>query len=297
MVITTTTKLNNGIEIPTVGLGVYQVSPEECYNSVLNALKQNYRHIDTAAIYKNEADVGRAIKDSGVPRSEIFITTKLWVGDIGATGSVAKALERSLQALGVEYIDLWIIHSPIPGKRVQAYQEMETLYEQGKVRAIGVSNYGVHHLEELLAVCKVKPAVNQIEMTPFLQRREIVALCKQHGIVIEAYSPLTRAKKLGHPVVVKVAQNVGKGPAQVLIRWGLQKGFVSLPKTVSEKRLAENYAVFDWSISDEDMAALDELEENFVTGWDPITWDAKDTSLTQWIGNKVFTTALSFVKS
>ncbi|KAI9349097.1 NADP-dependent oxidoreductase domain-containing protein [Obelidium mucronatum] len=275
----TTTLLNNGLRIPSVGLGVYKATPEDCYKTVLAALKAGYRHIDTAAFYKNEADVGRAVKDSGVPRSEIWITTKLAINEMRTPTA---SFHKSLKLLDTEYIDLYLIHAPIHGKRIEAWKEMEVLQKQGLVKSIGVSNFNVAHLKELIASSTTVPAVNQIELNPFLQHEDITKYCKEQGIVVQAYSPLTKARKLDDPVLVGVSTKLNKTPAQVLIKWGLMKGFVTLPKTVNPTRLIENLSVFDWTIPDEQMAQLDALECNFVTEWDPTQWGRRDASWGQW---------------
>ncbi|ORY51333.1 2,5-didehydrogluconate reductase [Rhizoclosmatium globosum] len=280
----TTTLLNNGLRIPSVGLGVYKASPEDTYKTVLAALKAGYRHIDTAAFYQNEPDVGRAIKESGIPRSEIWVTTKLHIGEMR---NPTEAFNKSLERLGTGYIDLYLIHAPIQGRRLQAWKEMEVIYQEGKAKSIGVSNFNIAHLEELINSSTVVPAVNQIELNPFLQHVDITEFCKSKGIVVQAYSPLTKARKLDDPTLVEVSTGLGKTPAQVLIKWGLQKGYVTLPKTVNPTRLVENISVFDWTISAEDMKKLDALECNFVTEWDPTQWGTKNETWGQWAIEKV----------
>ncbi len=262
-------QLNSGAEIPRVGFGVYLAARgEETQRAVGEALRVGYRHIDTAQVYGNEEDVGVAVRDSGVPRSELFITTKLWNDDQGYEGAL-QAFDASLARLGIEYLDLYLLHWPVPGKRLDSWRALEHLAEDGRVRAVGVSNFMVHHLEELLAAATLPPAVNQIEVSPFLQQREVRSYCEEHGIVVEAYSPLTKAKRLDDPTVAAVAEAVGRSPAQVLLRWGLQSDMVVLPKSVRPERIAENAALFDFGIAPDDMARLDALEEGLVTGWDP----------------------------
>jgi diketogulonate reductase-like aldo/keto reductase len=269
MTIASTIRLKNGVEIPQVGLGVFQSARgEETRRAVHNALRLGYRHIDTARVYGNEQDAGAAVRESGVPRAEIFVTTKLWNDDQGYD-STLRAFDASLSRIGLEYIDLYLLHWPVPRKRLESWRALEKLLADGRVRAIGVSNFMVRHLEELLAHAKVIPAVNQIEVSPFLQQRDVRERCQEHGIVVEAYSPLTKGKRLRHPVVAGVAQRVGRSPAQVLLRWGLQHGLIVLPKSTHAERIAENAALFDFELSTEDMATLDELEEGLVTGWDP----------------------------
>ena len=264
----TTLQLSSGARIPQVGLGVWQTpSGAITRQAVAAALDAGYRHIDTARIYGNEADVGAAVRDSGVARKAVFVTTKLWNADQGYDGAL-RALDASLERLGLDYVDLYLIHWPVAGKRLDSWRALERLHEEGRARSIGVSNFLVRHLEELLGKAKQVPAVNQIELTPFLQRRETRALCAQHGIVVEAYSPLTHGKRLGHPVVKDVAGRVGRSVAQVLLRWGLQHGLVVLPKSTKPARIAENGALFDFTLDDRAMKELDALEEGLVTGWD-----------------------------
>lgn len=258
-----------GVEIPRVGLGVYQAARgEETKHAVAEALRLGYRHIDTARIYGNEQDVGAAVRESGIARAEIFVTTKLWNDDHGYDAA-RKGFEVSLKRLGLEYVDLFLLHWPVPRKRLDSWRALEELQAEGRIRAIGVSNFMVHHLEELLASAKVVPAVNQIEVSPFLQQGGVRAFCAKHGIVVEAYSPLTQGEKLEDPSVVAVARRVSRTPAQVLLRWGLQHGMVVLPKSVRPKRIAENAALFDFELDAKAMSALDSLEEGLVMGWDP----------------------------
>lgn len=264
-----TVRMNNGLEIPRLGLGVYQAaSGQETRTAVLGALKLGYRHIDTARIYQNEQDVGDALRESGIDRREVFVTTKLWNDDQGYDQAL-RACEASLKRLGFDYVDLYLLHWPVPAKRLDSWRALERLLKEGRVRSIGVSNFMPHHLEELFAHSEVTPAVNQIEVHPFLQRRETRALCTRHGIVVEAYSPLTRGYRLDHPVVGAIAKESGKTPAQVLLRWGLQHDMVVLPKSVHRARIAENAAVFDFKLTSDQMARLDALEEGLATGWDP----------------------------
>jgi len=270
---TTVLKLNNGVSIPQLGFGLYKTpTGEVAQNAVRWALEAGYRHFDTAAVYKNEQDVGAAIRKSGIPRQEIFITTKLFNSDHGYDAAL-RAFDASLQKLGLDYVDLYLIHSPLPGKelRLASWKAMEKLYEEGKVRSIGVSNYGIHHLEELLAVCKVKPACNQVEIHPWLGRGDLVQFCRTHDILIEAYSPLTRGIKLQDAALVAMAEKYHRSTAQLLIRWGLQHGYVSLPKSEKRERIVQNTDVFGWEISEEDMKALDALDCYYITlpEWDP----------------------------
>lgn len=268
-VTTRSVKLNNGVSIPQVGLGVWQ-SGGHTKPAVAAALAAGYRHIDTAAVYGNEAPVGAALAESGLKREEVFITTKLWNADHGYDKGL-RAIEASLRRLKLEYVDLYLIHWPVAELRLDTWRALEQLYADKRARAIGVSNFLVPHLRELQGSAKVLPAVNQIELTPFLQRADTVTLCRELGITLEAYSPLTRGQRLGHPVVTAVAERVGRSPAQVLLRWGLQRGFVILPKSVTPARIAENAALFDFELDAGSMKELDGLEEGLVTGWDPAT--------------------------
>jgi diketogulonate reductase-like aldo/keto reductase len=269
-VTTATLALNSGAHIPRVGLGVWQASASETQHAVAAALDAGYRHVDTARIYANEADVGKALRKSSIPRTEVFVTTKLWNQDQGYDQTL-RAFDASLKRLALDYVDLYLIHWPVPGKRLESWRAMEQLFQDKRARSIGVSNFLVPHLKELTGSAKVIPAVNQIELTPFLQRRDTRALCKELGIAVEAYSPLTRGTRLDHPVVRAVASEVKRSAAQVLLRWGIQHSLVVLPKSVTPARIVENAELFDFSLDPAAMARLDALEENLVTGWDPAT--------------------------
>ncbi len=257
-----------GVDMPWLGFGVYQARRgRETEDAVAAALRFGYRHIDTASIYGNEDSVGRAIAASGLPRGDLFVTTKLWNSDHGHARTLA-ACEKSLGRLGLAYVDLYLVHWPVRGLRLETWRAMEELHQRKLVRAIGVSNYMVPHLEELLAACRVRPAVNQIEVSPFLQQRAVRALCAREGITVEAYSPLTQGLRLGHPVVVAAARALGRTPAQVLLRWALERNTVPLPKSVTEARIRDNAALFDFALGPH-ATALDQLEEDLHTGWDP----------------------------
>ncbi|MFT3916446.1 MAG: aldo/keto reductase [Anaeromyxobacteraceae bacterium] len=264
-----TLTLRGGVEIPVIGLGVYQSRPgAETREAVKSALGLGYRHVDTARVYGNERDVAKGIADSGVPRGEVFVTTKLWNSDHGYDAALA-ACDQSLARLGTDRLDLYLVHWPVERLRHDTWRAMERLLEEGKVRAIGVSNYTVRHLEELLARCNVPPAVNQVELHPFLVQRELRDFCARHGIAVEAYAPLVKAQRLDHPVIVRVARKHGRTPAQVLVRWGLDHGVITIPKSVKPERLQENLDVFGFALDADDLAALDALDENFRTSWDP----------------------------
>lgn len=264
-----TLRLNNGVEIPRLGLGVFRAPRgEETRRAVVQALANGYRHIDTARAYGNEKDVGTGVRDSGVARSEIFVTTKLWNDDQGYDFTL-RACERSLKDLGLEYVDLYLIHWPVQGQRLESWRAMEKLLADGKCRAIGVSNFMPRHLDELLGKSRVVPAVNQVEISPFLSQVELRRYCEGKGIAVEAYSPLTKGQRLGHPTLLEVARRHGKTPAQVLIRWCLQHGLIVIPKSIREERIRENADVFGFTLSAEDMRVLDGLNENLHTGWNP----------------------------
>ncbi|KAJ3098232.1 hypothetical protein HDU97_004184 [Phlyctochytrium planicorne] len=260
--------LNSGTKIPQVGLGVWRTTTNDAIPVFVSAIKAGYRHIDTAAVYGNEKEVGEAIRQSGISRTEFFVTTKLWNSDHGYDETL-KAFDTSLKKLGLDYIDLYLIHAPVEGKRLDSWRAMEKLYREGKAKAIGVS---LHHLKELLANSTVKPAVNQIELHPYLQRKELVNFCKENGIVMEAYCPLTRGEKLNDPKLVEIAKRYNKATAQVLVRWGIEKGYVTLPKSSKEERLISNGDIFDFKISQSDMELLDGFDEGLVIAWDPTSW-------------------------
>lgn len=261
--------LASGASIPQLGLGVWQAPQGTATrDAVAAALRVGYRHVDTARVYRNEPDVGAAVRASDVPRSEVFVTTKLWNDDQGYDAAL-RAFDKSLERLNLEYIDLYLLHWPVPGKRLDSWRALERVHAEGRARSIGVSNFLVPHLNELLAAARTPPHANQIELSPFLQRRPTVELCKKLGIAIEAYSPLTRGEKLAHPVIAAIARETERTNAQVLLRWGIQHGFIVLPKSVHANRIAENAAIFDFTLDEQQMERLDALEENLVTGWDP----------------------------
>lgn len=259
-------KLNNGKSIPILGFGTWQLSEgDEAYKSVSDALQMGYRHIDTAKIYGNESSVGRAIKDSGIKREEVFVTTKLWDSD---QSRVTDALAQSLQRLGLDYVDLYLIHWPAP-QRIQAWKVLEGLVKSGSVKSIGVSNFTIRHLKELLETAEIRPVVNQVELHPFLYQKELIEYCSQHSIAVEAYSPLARAKKFDHPTISKLAETYGHSPAQIMLRWSLQHGLIPLPKAADHRHIADNYAALGWEMNDHDMLLLDNLHEDFRIIKDP----------------------------
>lgn len=269
LAIDSTVTLNDGVAMPLLGFGTYQIaSGGRCENVVTHALKRGYRHIDTAALYGNEGDVGRAVRNSGLPRDEVFVVTKLWNSDQGYDATF-RAFDRSRSQLGLDTIDLYLIHWPEPGKRLESWRAMAEIRRQGRCRSIGVSNFTVRHLDELLKVSGVVPSVNQVEFSPFLYQRDLLRFCDSKGIRLVAYCPLTRGDKLGHKVVVPIARKHAKTPAQVLLRWALQLGVAVIPKSARVERIDENAALYDFALDAGDMAQLDRLDEGYRTCWDP----------------------------
>ena len=266
--------LNNGVEIPQVGLGVFQTKEgAEVERAVQVALEAGYRLIDTAAIYGNEVGVGRAIKASGLPREEIFVTTKLWNAN-HAYDDALRAFDESLRKLDCGYVDLYLIHWPLPmeGKFTEAWKAMEELYRSERVRAIGVSNFKPHHLDTLLKEAETVPAVNQIELHPLFQQKETHAYCMEHDIVVESYSPLMQAgEALEHPVIANLAEKHGRTPAQVILRWHVQSGFIVIPKSANPERIYENFALFDFELSGDDMRQIEGMDQGQRIGSDPDT--------------------------
>ncbi len=271
-------RLNNGVDIPQVGLGVWQANEgAEVEGAVRAALEVGYRLIDTAAIYGNEVGVGKAIKASGVPREEIFVTTKLWNAH-HAYDAALRAFDESLRKLDCGYIDLYLIHWPLPmeGKFTQAWQALEELYANKQVRAIGVSNFKPHHLAELLNRATTVPAVNQIELHPLFQQRETRAYCAEHAIAVESYSPLMQGgEALEHPVITQLAEQYGKTPAQVILRWHVQSGLIVIPKSVNPHRIQENIALFDFELAPDDMQQIAGMDREQRISADPDTANFK----------------------
>lgn len=262
-------KLNNGVLIPVIGLGTWQSYGKDVKNSVKWALELGYRHIDTAFFYDNEKEIGEAIRESGINRDDIFITTKLW-NDMHGYEKTLKAIDRSLKNLGLSYVDLYLIHWPVSKTRTETWKTMEKICKEGKARAIGVSNFTIRHIKELLPHVDIMPVVNQVEFTPFLYQKELLDFCESYKIKIEAYSPLTRGQKFNEPLLIELSHKYKRSIAQILIRWGLQQNLIELPKSIHYDRISENSKVFDFEISNEDMIALNNLNENFrVTVWNP----------------------------
>jgi len=263
------TTLNNGRNMPLLGLGVYDMYNKEAEAAIEDALEIGYRLIDTAAMYDNEKEVGNAIRSSAIPRSELFVTTKVANTQQGYDKTL-KAFEESMRRLQIDYIDLYLVHWPIKGKRKDTWKALETLYIDQQVHAIGVANYLVPFLEELNSYATITPAVNQIEFSPFLFLKDVYHYCQQHHIQLQSYSPLARGKKFNDPTLLTIANKYHKTPAQVMIRWNLEHSISTIPKSASRKRLQENFDVFNFSIAKSDMELLDGLHENFRVVSDPI---------------------------
>lgn len=261
--------MNNGQSIPQIGLGMWQVkNRQECVKTVEEALKLGYRHFDTAQYYGNEEFLGSAISRSKILRKDLFITTKI-KNDNQYWRDLIPSFEESLNKLRTDYVDLLLLHFPVTELRRPAWRKMEEVYKSGKAKSIGVSNYTIRHLEELLRETDVKPAVNQVELHVYLQQPELVKFCKKNDIVLEAYSPLAHGYGLDNEVLAAIGKKHGKSPAQVMLRWEIENGFVTLPKTVHTKRLKENMEVFDFKLDKEDMKKLAKLEKDYRTCWDP----------------------------
>ncbi|EIW62562.1 Aldo/keto reductase [Trametes versicolor FP-101664 SS1] len=264
-----TIRLSSGYELPVVGLGVYQ--NDDCSPACLAALKHGYRHIDSARMYKNEEEVGKSVRESGIARGDVFVTSKVNNPEHGYETALA-AVDDSLNKFGFEYIDLMLIHSPLSDKerRLQTWKGLIEAKKQGKVRTIGVSNYGPKHLEEIREAGLETPSVNQVELHPLCQQKEIVEYCTKHGIIVEAYSPLIRGKWTDK--IVEIAKKYDKDPAQLLIRWSLQRKFVPLPKSSQPARVISNANIFDFEISEEDMSAINALDrgKDGAVTWNPV---------------------------
>ena len=267
--------LNNGVEIPQLGFGVYQVPPEECREATLTALEVGYRHIDTAEMYGNEKEVGEAVRDSGIPREEVFVTSKLNNGG-HARDAALRAFDQTLADLGFDQLDLFLVHWPLPGidvDYVETWKAMEEIYASGRCRAIGVSNFAEHHLRRLFGETTIRPAVNQIEVHPYLTQEPLRSFDAEHEIVTEAWSPIAQGKVLDDPAITDIARRVGKTPAQVVLRWHVQRGDVVFPKSVTRSRVEENFALFDFELDQGDVASIDGLNRDERTGPDPDTFN------------------------
>ncbi|MDQ0860849.1 aldo/keto reductase [Bacillus sp. V2I10] len=272
-----TTTLHNGVKMPWFGLGVFKVEEgPELVNAVKAAIKHGYRSIDTAAIYENEEGVGQGIREgiaeAGIRREDLFVTSKVWNADLGYDKTLA-AYETSLTKLGLDYLDLYLIHWPAEGKYKEAWRALETLYKSGKLRAIGVSNFQTHHLESLMEDAEIKPMINQVEFHPRLTQKNLLSFCREHGIQLEAWSPLMQGQLLDHPQLQGIANKYKKSNAQIILRWDLQNGVITIPKSTKEERIIQNAAIFDFELTEEDMALIDGLNKNERVGPDPDNFD------------------------
>ncbi|PLS14992.1 aldo/keto reductase [Bacillus sp. M6-12] len=272
-----TVTLHNGVKMPWFGLGVFKVEEgPELVNAVKTAIKNGYRSIDTAAIYQNEEGVGQGIregiKEAGISREDLFVTSKVWNADLGYESALA-AYDASLQRLGLDYLDLYLIHWPVKGKYKEAWKALETIYKEGRVKAIGVSNFQIHHLKDLMQDAEIKPVINQVEYHPRLTQKELHAYCREQGIQLEAWSPLMQGQLLEDETLTALADKYNKSVAQVILRWDLQNGVVTIPKSTKEHRIVENASVFDFALSDEDMKEIDALNQNLRVGPDPDNFD------------------------
>ncbi|MED1787952.1 aldo/keto reductase [Brevibacillus laterosporus] len=272
-----TATLHNGTKMPWFGIGVFKVEEgSELVSAVKSAIKHGYRSIDTAAIYGNETSVGQAIhegiQETNLPREDLFVTSKVWNADLGYEATLA-AFETSLDKLGLEYLDLYLIHWPVKGKYKEAWRALEKLYKDGRVKAIGVSNFQIHHLEDLMEEAEIKPMINQVEFHPYLTQKELITFCRAHDIQMEAWSPLMQGQLLDNPVLQEIANKHGKTVAQVILRWDLQHGVITIPKSTKEHRIVENASVFDFELTKEEMDRIDALNQNHRVGPDPDNFD------------------------
>ncbi len=268
-----TTELANGVKMPWLGLGVWQSKEgTEVEQAIAWALQRGYRSIDTATIYRNEAGVGRALKASGIAREDIFLTTKVWNSDQGFESTLA-AYETSLEVLDTDYLDLYLIHWPVAGKYKDTWRALELLYKEQKVRAIGVSNFLVHHLKDLIPSCEIKPMVNQVEFHPYLVQPTLLDFCRSEGIQLEAWSPLMQGKVVDVPELMHIGEKYGKSAVQVALRWNLQHGVVTIPKSIKEARITSNSDIFDFELTEDEMLAIDALDRGVRMGPDPDNFD------------------------
>ena len=265
-------RLNNGVEIPQLGFGVFKVPPEQTEDVTRTAFEIGYRHVDTAQMYGNEAGVGRAVRAAGLDRDDVFVTSKL-DNPNHARDDALRSFDRTLAELGFDHVDLFLIHWPLPevGDYVETWHAMEEIYRSGRARAIGVSNFQPHHLRRLLAAAEVVPAVNQIEVHPYLVQDDVRAFGAEHGIVTEAWAPIARGRVLDDPVITTIAKRVERTPAQVTLRWAVQRGDVVFPKSVTRSRIEENFQLFDFELADDEMAEITALDRQERTGPDPDT--------------------------
>ncbi|GAA2734796.1 aldo/keto reductase [Actinocorallia aurantiaca] len=267
-------RLNNDVRIPQIGFGTYQIAPEETKEAVLTALDVGYRHIDTAQMYGNERQVGEAVRESGIDRGEIFVTTKL-NNSFHAYDDALKAFDRSLEAMGLEQLDLFLIHWPLPavGDFTETWSALGEIYRSGRCRAMGVSNFNPPHLRRLMQKSDLVPAVNQIEVHPYLVQDEVRAYDTEHGIATEPWSPIAQGLVLDDPVIKGIADRLGRTPAQVTLRWHVQRGDIVIPKSVRRSRMEENFDIFSFTLTEEDMSSISALNRNERTGPDPDTFN------------------------
>ena len=269
----TTVKLSNGIEMPQLGLGVWRMSDgNEVENAVRWAIEAGYKHIDTAKVYENEVGVGQAIRDTGIARDDVFVTTKVWNSDQGYD-STLRAYDRSMELLGFEYADLYLVHWPVKGKYKESWRALETLYKEGRVKSIGVSNFLVHHLQDVLDGASIVPMVNQVEFHPRLQQPELQAFCKSNGIQLEAWSPIMKGRVVDIPELIEIGSRHGKNAVHVTLRWLYQKGVVAIPKSSRQERIVSNVQIFDFELSDDEMNTIDNLDQGTRVGPDPDNFD------------------------
>ena len=265
-------KLNDGNIMPMLGLGTYKIgwTDVDVYNAIRTAIDAGYRHIDTATLYKNEAPIGQAIRDSGIPREELFVTTKVWGSDI-ISGNIHKAFDLSLKLLNIDYIDLFLVHWPVRGKEAATWLEMQKIHSTGKTKSIGVSNHLKHHLEKVLEVATIKPVANQIENHPYLVLNDLISFCKDNDIVCEAWSPLGSSKVplLEENILQEIGNKYKKSTAQIVLRWNIDRGVVAIPKSANAERQAVNFDIFDFELTEEDINKINSLDKDYRTGMNP----------------------------
>ncbi|MGY4686997.1 aldo/keto reductase [Petrotoga sp. DB-2] len=261
-------ELANKVKIPWLGYGTYKAHGDELIEGVKYALSLGYRLIDTAEMYENEEEIGKAIRQSKIPRDEIFITSKVWNTNQGFE-STLNSFENSLKRLGTDYLDLYLIHWPVSGKYIETWKALEKLYKEGRVRAIGVSNFLIHHLQDIINNCEITPMVNQVEFHPYLLQRDLLDYCQRNKIQLEAWSPLMRGRVLNISQIVDIANKYKKTPAQIVLRWDLQHGVVTIPKSVHKERIKENADIFDFELTEEEMKIIDNLDQSKRFGANP----------------------------